>query len=795
MEFVPVCVWFLMLAKSVYAESNCVSIPGDLYSNDTKTRHVVCDDSASSEECSYSSVEVLRLLHCSVETLESEFMEYKNVHTLDISFSRYKTLIYLHLNFEHLRRFNVSHNNLEEVQEYLFKNTQELIEVDLSHNEIEKFPELIFSNVLKLEMINISHNKINKIDGLFDKLFELKVLDLSDNEINDFPSDAFVKDSKLKVLNLKNNPIGRLDCKITQLLSGWTSINVSFENVFYLDLSCANPIEWTTNGAEIIFRNAQNQNELRCERKHFKNLQELYVHGNRLRNPLDLIKMLGESLRALGLNGNSLGLLDESAFRGLNNINRLYLNETNLKFAASNPFKDLHGLTALDISYNNLTTLNVTLFAETLKYLERFTAMANHFGNTLEIIDSLGSALKFLYLSQNFIGSLNDTTFDHLEHLMDLNLSDCHLQHFDVNPHDSLSQIDLSRNNLKRLNVTRLSKVLDGLYGFYAADNQFENTAEIIEHLGSNLMNDLDLSGSYVGKVNETTFKRFDSLMSLTLRRTNLSISDMKPFESLAKSLQRLDISNNNLLNLDFSTTKQMEFLEINLSGNQLTQLNGLTEQSYPNLKKLHITNNQLNCTYLSRFRKEWKELKIIGDFCADEAFIATTISYETVSRSYDGLVYTVVISISVPIVIIIIIAVVVFVRRKKSSSQNNRQMDVSYHTNDDRNKDQQPEPQPGRPVPRPPVQSSNPEDHIYEEIIEREQPYDHLRFQLNPTPMTVPVPMPMPMPISAANQHYHNFMLLNRNRTPQHDRRYGEISVFITMNIVCNQFLRMRRS
>ena len=110
------------------------------------------------------------------------------------------------------------------------------------------------------------------------------------------------------------------------------------------------------------------------------------------------------------------------------------MSETNLKFAESNPFKHLNTLAALDISYNNLTTLNVTLFAKTLKNLQRFRAGGNHFVNTSEIIDSLGSPLKDLDLSQNVIGALNVSTFEHFEQLMDLNLSDCHLQHFDVNP-------------------------------------------------------------------------------------------------------------------------------------------------------------------------------------------------------------------------------------------------------------------------------------------------------------------------------------------------------------------------
>ena len=49
--------------------------------------------------------------------------------------------------------------------------------------------------------------------------------------------------------------------------------------------------------------------------------------------------------------------------------------------------------------------------------------------------------------------------------------------------------------------------------------------------------------------------------------------------------------------------------------------------------------------------------------------------------------------------------------------------------------------------------EQQKPEDHIYEEIIERERAYDRLRFEFDP------------MPIATENQHYHNFTLVNRDR------------------------------
>ncbi|XP_055307893.1 leucine-rich repeat transmembrane neuronal protein 2-like [Sitodiplosis mosellana] len=374
--------------------------------------------------------------------------------------------------------------------------------------------------------------------------------------------------------------------------------------------------------------------------------------------------MLGESIHHLDLSGNILGKVHGTAFRGLNNLERLNLSETRLSFAESNPFKHLNNLEHLDISFNNLSTLNIRLFSKTLSNLLQFRAAGNHFDNCLEIIHCLGSKLYELDLSQSFIGTLNPSTFKHLP-----------------------------------------------------------------------------------------------SLISLMLKRTNLSIFDVKPFKTLQWSLKYLDISNNNLTKLNFSTSLVFDYLEeITLDENNLTQLDGFTKNSYPKLTKLDITNNKFNCNYLSMFRKEWESLEIIGDRCGQfgnnetqnptdtsvenssvenitestelistvhiesdkEAQNESTIATNTSVPSSSFVIFYAV-PIGVSALIINIIAVVVFLRRK-FSSKNSEQMEVSYRRNDN-GEELQTVPQPES------KKESTPEDHIYEEIEERECPYDRLRF------------------------------------------------------------------
>ena len=129
---------------------------------------------------------------------------------------------------------------------------------------------------------------------------------------------------------------------------------MSSEHLTHFDLSCVNPVEWTTNEREIIFMNAKTKNELRYLKTNFKNLENLSIRGNRLPNPFGIVNMLGESIENLDLSGNHLGEISRTAFRGLDKLKWLNLKETNLSFAESNPFEQLNDLTHLEISYNKI---------------------------------------------------------------------------------------------------------------------------------------------------------------------------------------------------------------------------------------------------------------------------------------------------------------------------------------------------------------------------------------------------------------------------------------------------------
>lgn len=244
------------------------------------------------------------------------------------------------------------------------------------------------------------------------------------------------------------------------------------------------------------------------------------------------------------------------------------------------------------------------------------------FVNATNVMEFLSSSIWDINLSGNFVGKLNDKTFEIFIRLGRLSLSNTMLTNFDFgiikNPRN-LWTLDISHNNLKNMNNISLLNSFSNLRELNVAENQLKNTKQIIQHLSSPIET-LDLSGNTVGTVHLTTFQRLNALKTLRLARTDLIISVRNPFAHL-KRLYFLDISDNNLMNVDFGgmamTLNKLQHLNaancqiknaseviqhlgssiqvLNLSGNFVGTLNDRSFAACSNLKHLFLSDAQIS--------------------------------------------------------------------------------------------------------------------------------------------------------------------------------------------------------
>lgn len=113
--------------------------------------------------------------------------------------------------------------------------------------------------------------------------------------------------------------------------------------------------------------------------------------------------------------------------------------------------------------------------------------------------------------------------------------------------------IAISNNNLTKISSVSVLDSLKQLNLLNVEGNQLQNVREIIQYSKSVI--ELNLNGNYVGKLTESIFENHTQLERLYLKGTNLSVEDLSPF-NLLKKLLLLDISFNNLENVNFKKSK-----------------------------------------------------------------------------------------------------------------------------------------------------------------------------------------------------------------------------------------------
>lgn len=524
---------------------------------------------------------------------------FQGVRALDISNNSINRLESTIFNFKNLVFLNVSYNKLKDISSELFDGTPKLSEIDFSFNNIKSLWNVPFSNLAELRVIDLRNNNIRTIYG------------------------SFIDNKNLETLRLENNLISKIFCDTIKLLERSISIGISWDHVKTLDMNClGNQLKISVENEEIIARTSYNHEEImRIDKNNFSKLRRVHFGANQLANSSEILEMLGPSIKYLTLSGNFIGKLNASTFHRFTELMALDLERTNLSAFDGNPFENLKKLTGLSISHNNLNKLNVTSLNTTLTQLKVIFVAGNSLVNIHEIIEHLGPNLEALDVSQNFVGTLNTTTFERFSKLWNLKLSQTNLSAFDFNPFENLTKLaylDLSNNKLRKLNATLLSPTIKQLAGLNIAGNNLENTYDIIPHLHSSVRV-VDLSENYVGRIAEHTFSKCNTTEHLNLKRTNLTHFDIYNLRNM-KHLTKLDISYNGLESVDLSSEKPLKWLDdLNVNGNNLTGLKGLTQASYPNLKQLHIKGNHFSCEYFLLLKQFWAKLVILGNPCYEQ--------------------------------------------------------------------------------------------------------------------------------------------------------------------------------
>lgn len=280
-----------------------------------------------------------------------------------------------------------------------------------------------------------------------------------------------------------------------------------------------------------------------------------------------------------------------------------------------------------------------------LKNLLYFVGGRNTFDNIIDVTRFLYSTVETVDLSNNFIGSLSANAFDRHIKLNRLSLSKTQLSDFDfsvVRKPRQLLDLDISHNQLEHIKNAQLLGRFENLQIFNVAENRVDNIPEIIQYLQSSIQQ-LNLSGNFVGALNASTFSHLPQLKTLALRNSDLSILDGNPFDPLS-ALSILDISQNGLKNVNMSSLSSTlsglkEFYAVNC---QITHASDIFRQFGTSIEIVDLSGNLIGILSADAFVElrnlAFLNLSDTNLFRFDFATLQNQMNLHTLDLSYNKL-------------------------------------------------------------------------------------------------------------------------------------------------------------
>lgn len=325
-----------------------------------------------------------------------------NLHSLSV---RANILNLTPLNFKNASKLvilNFGYNNqIARLESGLFEHAQMLEYIDMGFNQITVIEDKAFRGLSNLKTLFLEANAIAAITNkTFLGAKSLQRLDLSKNDISDIETGSFAHMSKLKSIHLNQNRITRLSTGIFSGFCAIERIDLSVNNISKIDSGVFDKLP-TLKILELGF----NQLLMLPERLHegVPYLSSLFMASNRI---AVLQPNLGnlKRLTALDFSYNPIRRIDPEAILNLNHLETLEARGCNLTKLSDDVFNNKLVLKILDLSENDLVTVNLTVF-RTLGNLRILKLEANKISEMENFTDikNIMPKLEFINLSRNEI--------------------------------------------------------------------------------------------------------------------------------------------------------------------------------------------------------------------------------------------------------------------------------------------------------------------------------------------------------------------------------------------------------
>ncbi len=541
----------------------------------------------------------------------SEICQLKNLKTLDMSNNILDNITFgecmRHL--PHFTQMIMSNNKLIHLKSLDFQYVNHLTDLQLANCHIKCISASLFYHTKKLSTLNLASNYIKHMEeDIFKYTKYMTNLDLYNNTINGTIYFKWFQDMRI---------LKRLNIMATQMTSlPEPEVNhTGLQHLQHLYLS-GNRLVKLTN-LSFIFINRLILQELLLERCSLKeiepntfasmtNLTTLHLDENPLNASIlaeGFIGLNGSPLVNLYLTGLHLQDLNQGTFEHLNEspLQYLYMSKSNINSITKGIFSGLKYLVSLDLSFNNIVSIDYCAFdgAEKLRSLFLDSNKLRSFPKKLQ--SKTNYSIRNLYISANNIQHLTQLNFIFYSQLTSLLISKNQINTIDKGTFKylpNLNILDMSQNKIRTFPkhvfspLTKLRKLfLKNNFLQTVPNNSFTNMTELkVLKLDTNPNFRIVLSKQSV------LFHNLPSLCRLDLNLCELDYIHQDLFQGLSQLLF-LDLSSNFITSWNPDVFKGLDKLVfLNMRKNRITTINKNSFKYLKSLRQLVISNNPFVC-------------------------------------------------------------------------------------------------------------------------------------------------------------------------------------------------------
>ncbi|XP_055842392.1 uncharacterized protein LOC129909330 [Episyrphus balteatus] len=279
-----------------------------------------------------------------------------------------------------------NNNNITTIQTSVFIGANSLIRIDLSRNFIEDVNEFSFRGLQKVDKIMLAYNRIRNLSK--DVFFEnqsLETISLENNLLEYIDPEVFSRLRRIREVNLSNNRLKSLHPDTFQLAYGIETLllggnrlkefSLTDKSIFLrLHLDSNQLTSLVINSTKVVRAENNSISSITALNSNF--LEKLVLGRNNFTDVSNITNIT--SLLVLDLSYNKIGPLNVTSFEKLRRLKELYLRSAGVSKITFGMFSKQTGLETLDLSFNNLTYLNLNIFFPYMSKIKNFYIDGNN---------------------------------------------------------------------------------------------------------------------------------------------------------------------------------------------------------------------------------------------------------------------------------------------------------------------------------------------------------------------------------------------------------------------------------